>query len=78
MSGRKPVSGRGVSTKKHHGGPLVHGRARFGGRPKELLAGEFLGDAMGVVDRHQGFHDAVDVHRDGARHVVPEQEVVVQ
>ncbi len=33
---------------------------------------------MGVVDLHQGFHDSVDVHRDGARHVVPEHEVVVQ
>ena len=50
----------------------------LGGRPKELLAGEFLGDVMGVVDLHQGFHDSVDVHRDGARHVVLEHEVVVQ
>ncbi len=30
--------------------------------PNRLLAGEFLGDVMGVVDFHQGFHDSVDVH----------------
>ncbi len=39
---------------------------------------EFLGDATGVVDLHQGFHDSVDVHRDGARHVVLEHKVVVR
>ena len=70
--------GRGLSAKKPRGGRLVDGTARFGGRPKELLAGEFLGDAIGVVDLQQGFHDSVDVHRDGARNVVLEHEVVVQ
>ena len=59
-------------------GSFIDLRARFGGRTQELLADEFLGDAMSVVDLHERFHDSVNVRRDGARCVAPEHEVVVQ
>ncbi len=28
---------------------------------RKLFSGKFLGDVMGVVDLHQGFHDSVNV-----------------
>ena len=58
----------------------VHGKPQSGALVygKGLLAGEFPYNAMSIVDLHEGFHDSVDVCRDGTRHIVPEHEVVVQ